>query len=129
MVSPPKCFTVFPREGEVTAYIFNRAGWWQKAQNWVSDVRDGRNRWGQNAIERINELGLQKGTIGISGLAGLFRAPEGIIPYSSVKAIQETLSASEDRQRHGDDAGDSRHQERRGSVDAGTLGGDHRENH
>jgi len=84
-------FTVFPREGEVTAYIFNRAAWWQRAQQWVSDVRDGRNRWGQNAIERITELGLQKGTIGISGLAGLFRAPEGIIPYSSVKAVQDAF--------------------------------------
>ena len=84
-------FTVFPREGEVTAYIFNRAAWWKQAQKWVADVRDGRNRWGQNAIERINELGLQKGTIGISGLSGLFRAPEGIIPYSSVKAIQDAF--------------------------------------
>jgi Xaa-Pro dipeptidase len=84
-------FTVFPREGEVTAYIFNRAGWWKQAQKWVADVRDGRNRWGKNAIERINEIGLQKGTIGISGLAGLFRAPEGIIPYSSVKAIQDAF--------------------------------------
>jgi Xaa-Pro aminopeptidase len=85
-------FTVFPREGEVTAYIFNRAAWWKQAQKWVADVRDGRNRWGQNAIERINELGLQKGTIGIAGLAGLFRAPEGIIPYSSVKAIQDAFT-------------------------------------
>jgi len=84
-------FTVFPREGEATAYIFNRAAWWKQAQKWVADVRDGRNRWGQNAIERINELGLQKGTIGISGLSGLFRAPEGIIPYSSVKAIQDAF--------------------------------------
>jgi Xaa-Pro dipeptidase len=84
-------FTVFPREGDVTAYIFNRAAWWKQTQKWVADVRDGRNRWGQNAIERINELGLQKGTIGISGLAGLFRAPEGIIPYSSVKAIQDAF--------------------------------------
>jgi len=32
-------FTVFPREGEVTAFIFNRAAWWRKAQNWVTDVR------------------------------------------------------------------------------------------
>jgi Xaa-Pro dipeptidase len=84
-------FTVFPHEGEVTAYIFNRAAWWKQAQKWIADVRDGRNRWGQNAIERINELGLQKGTIGISGLAGLFRAPEGIIPYSSVKTIQDAF--------------------------------------
>jgi len=84
-------FTVFPLNGEVTAYIFNRAGWWKQAQNWVQDVRDGRNRWGENAIERINELGFQKKTLGIAGLAGLFRAPEGIIPYTSVKVIQEAF--------------------------------------
>jgi len=84
-------FTVFPLEGEVTAYIFNRAGWWKQAQNWVQNVRDGRNRWGENAIERIKELRLEQGTIGIAGLAGLFRAPEGIIPYSSVKAIQDAF--------------------------------------
>ena len=84
-------FTVFPREGEVTAYVFNRANWWKQAQKWVADVRDGRNRWSQNAIERIKELGLTKGIIGISGLAGLVRAPEGIIPHSSVKAIQEAF--------------------------------------
>jgi Xaa-Pro dipeptidase len=84
-------FTVFPLEGEVTAYIFNRSAWWKQAQNWVQDVRDGRNRWGENAIEGINELGLAQGTIGIAGLAGLFRAPEGIIPYSSVKAIQDAF--------------------------------------
>ena len=84
-------FTVFPVQGEVTSYVFNRASWWQKAQNWVSDVRDGRNRWSQNAIERIKELKLEKATIGISGLAGLVRAPEGIIPYTSVKNIQEAF--------------------------------------
>src|ERR1051325_177341 len=84
-------FTVFPLKGEVTAYIFNRAVWWKQAQSWVEDVRDGRNRWGQNAIERIRELGLEKGTIGVAGLAGLFRAPEGIIPYSSIKAIQDAF--------------------------------------
>ena len=84
-------FTVFPREGETTAYIFNRAQWWKEAQNWVQDVRDGRNRWSENAIERIKELGFEGGTIGISGLAGLVRAPEGIVPYSTVKAIQEAF--------------------------------------
>jgi Xaa-Pro dipeptidase len=88
-------FTVFPLVGEVTAYVFNRAAWWKQAQNWVQDVRDGRNRWSENAIERINELGLQKGRLGIAGLAGLFRAPEGIIPFSSVRAIQEAFSGIE----------------------------------
>jgi len=28
-------FTVFPLDGEPTAYIFNRASWWKQAQHWV----------------------------------------------------------------------------------------------
>src|SRR5690349_6776435 len=82
-------FTVFPREGEPTAYVFNRAAWWKRVQRWVADVRDGRNQWGENAIEKLKELGFEDGTIGISGLAGLFRAPEGIIPYTSVTKLRE----------------------------------------
>src|SRR5437867_6344222 len=74
-------FTAFPLEGEVTAYVFNRAAWWKRAQSWVSDVRDGHNQWAENAIERLKELKFASGTIGISGPSGLVRAPEGIIPY------------------------------------------------
>ena len=81
-------FTVFPRDGEPTAYVFNRAAWWKRVQRWVADVRDGRNQWAENAIERLKELGFDSGTIGISGLSGLFRAPEGIIPYTTVAKLQ-----------------------------------------
>src|SRR5437868_14836385 len=28
---------VFPKTGEVTAYLFNRAGFWKRHQNWVAD--------------------------------------------------------------------------------------------
>ncbi len=82
-------FTVFPREAEPTAYVFNRAAWWKRMQRWIGDVRDGRNRWAENAIERLKELNFDQGTIGISGLSGLFRAPEGIIPYTTVTKLQE----------------------------------------
>ena len=82
-------FTVFPRAAEPTAYVFNRAAWWKRAQRWVPDVRDGHNHWAENAIERLKEIGFEKGTIGIAGLSGLFRAPEGIIPYSTVVKLQE----------------------------------------
>ena len=81
-------FTVFPRAGEPTAYVFNRAAWWKRAQRWVADVRDGHNHWAENAIARLKELNFENGTIGISGLAGLFRAPEGIIPYTTVTKLQ-----------------------------------------
>ena len=84
-------FTVFPLEGEVTAFVFNRADWWKEAQSWVSDVRNGRNRWSRNAIDRLKELGFSKGTMGISGLSGLVRAPDGIVPYATVQALKETF--------------------------------------
>ena len=88
-------FTVFPAGAEPTAYVFNRAGWWKQAQNWTADVRDGRNRWARNAIERLNEIGLKKGRIGISGLSGLVRAPEGIISYSTVEEIRQAFPQAE----------------------------------
>ena len=88
-------FTVFPAEGEATAFVFNRAGWWKQAQNWTADVRDGRNCWAQNAIEKLKEMGLEEGRIGISGLAGLVRAPDGIISYSTVEAIRQAFPQSE----------------------------------
>jgi Xaa-Pro dipeptidase len=84
-------FTIFPLEGEPTAYVFNRAAWWKRAQSWVQDVRDGHNNWAENATQRLKEIGFDKGTIGISGLSGLFRAPDGIIPYSTVTGLQESF--------------------------------------
>ncbi len=84
-------FTVFPLKGEVTAYVFNRAGWWKRAQLWIGDVRDGHNHWAENAIKRMRELGFTNGTIGISGLSGLFHAPDGIIPHTTVKCLQEAF--------------------------------------
>ena len=84
-------FTVFPLEGEATAYVFNRAAWWKRVQRWIGDVRDGHNHWAENATQRLKEIGFDKGTIGISGLSGLFRAPDGIIPYSTVAALQKNF--------------------------------------
>jgi Xaa-Pro aminopeptidase len=84
-------FTVFPLEGEPTAYVFNRAAWWKRAQSWIVDVRDGHNHWAENATERLKEIGFEKGTIGISGLSGLFRAPDGIIPFSTVTKLQQNF--------------------------------------
>jgi Xaa-Pro aminopeptidase len=84
-------FTVFPKESAPTAYVFNRAGWWKQAQNWIADVRDGRNRWAQNAIEKLRELGFKNGKIGISGLAGMVRAPDGIISHATVETIRKAF--------------------------------------
>jgi Xaa-Pro dipeptidase len=87
--------TIFPREGEVTAYVFNRAGFWLAAQEWVSDVRDGRNLWLKNIEERLGELKLTAGRIGIAGLSGLTRTPDGIIPYATVEGIKQAFPRAE----------------------------------
>lgn len=87
--------TIFPREGEVTAGVFNRSGWWKRAQNWVGDVRDCRNRWAELIIERLGELGFKKGRIGIGGLKGLVRAPDGLIPYTTIERVKAAFPAAE----------------------------------
>ena len=87
--------TIFPRAGEVIAYVFNRAGFWRAAQDWVGDVRDGRNLWLKNIEERLSELKLTAGRIGIAGLSGLTRTPDGIIPYATVAGIKATFPRAE----------------------------------
>jgi len=86
---------VFPMAGEVTAYLFNRAGFWKKHQNWVADLRDGHNHWAENVKERLTELGFSRGRIGISGLAGLTRSPDGIVPHATVEGIRQAFPQAE----------------------------------
>jgi Xaa-Pro aminopeptidase len=58
----------------------------------VTDVRDCHNAWGKLVVERLHELNFpQKGTIGISGLGWLQRAPDGIIPHATVTKIKEAF--------------------------------------
>lgn len=86
---------ILPLEGEVTAYLFNRAGFWKRHQHWVTDVRDGHNHWAENVKERLTELGLSSGRIGISGLAGLTRSPDGIVPHATVEGIRQAFPKAE----------------------------------
>ena len=81
--------TVFPRDAAPTAFVFNRANWWRSAQQWIADVRDGRNQWGRNIVERLGEIGFRRGRIGVSGLEGQTRTPDGIIPYRTMETLAE----------------------------------------
>ncbi len=87
--------TIFPREGEITAYVFNRAAFWKAAQDWVADVRDGRNHWADNCIERLGETAATPKRVGISGLAGLIRAPDGIVPWTTVARLKKAFADTE----------------------------------
>ncbi|HEY4134584.1 MAG TPA: M24 family metallopeptidase [Alphaproteobacteria bacterium] len=84
---------VFPLEGDVTAIVRgrNEVEWWGIAQNWVTDIRASNRSWAEPTIARLKELGLQKGRIGISGLSGLARAPEGVIPSGILDKLYAAL--------------------------------------
>jgi Xaa-Pro aminopeptidase len=88
--------TVVPRGQAPTAYLFNRSAWWKGHPNrWVDDVRDGRNAWGRNIIERLGEIGFSRGRIGWSGLLGGTRTPDGTVPQFTLKAVQTKFPAAE----------------------------------
>jgi len=72
---------VFPLSGEVTAFVRggNEVEWWSIAQDWLTNIRPSRRSWGEPVIERMKELQLQSARIGVSGLSGLLRAPEGTV--------------------------------------------------
>lgn len=84
---------VFPLEGEVTAIVrgANEVAWWGVAQDWVTDIRPSNRSWGEPVIERLGELGLREGRIGVSGLAGMARAPEGVIPWGILDKLYRAL--------------------------------------
>jgi Xaa-Pro dipeptidase len=90
-----EALTIFPRDGAVTTYVFNRSDFWLHAQEWVTDVRDGRNLWLKNIEERLGELNVVSGRIGVAGLSGLTRSPDGIIPYATVAGIKAALPRAE----------------------------------
>jgi Xaa-Pro dipeptidase len=80
---------VFPAAGEVTAFVrgSNEVEWWTIAQDWVKDIRSTRRSWGEPMIERMKELQLDRARIGISGLAGLLRAPEGTVVSGMLEKV------------------------------------------
>jgi len=84
---------VFPRDGEVTAATgpVPTADYWRLFQDWVQDVRTSFFGATQVVIERLRELGLTGGRIGIAGLAGVPREPDGIVAAGALRALEEQL--------------------------------------
>ncbi len=84
---------VFPVEGEVTAVLRSETdiAWWSLQQDWVSDLRPSRRAFGLPIGERLHELGLTRGRIGVSGLEGMVRAPEGVVPWTLLERLRQQL--------------------------------------
>lgn len=84
---------VFPQSGEVTAFVrgANEVEWWSIAQDWVKDIRATRRTWGEPMIERMKELKLDGARIGVSGLSGLLRAPEGTVVTGMLEKVTKAF--------------------------------------
>lgn len=88
---------VFPREGEVTGVVgpVPAKEFWLGWQDWVTDVRPTFFGMYEGVAERLKELNIGKGRVGITGLAALPRAPEGIAPHGAVLRIKDACPEAE----------------------------------
>src|SRR4029077_8253300 len=84
---------VFPLEGEVPAIATSAAPRWPTVQDWTRDVREARRNYGRAIVERLKELNVDGGRIGITGLGEVegTRTPEGTIFYGTWKQIREAF--------------------------------------
>ena len=82
---------VLPLEGDVTAVVrgANEIEWWGLAQDWIKDIRPSRRSYGEPVIDRLKEI--RAGRVGVIGLAGIVRAPEGVVPWGAFEKIREAL--------------------------------------
>jgi Xaa-Pro aminopeptidase len=88
---------VFPLDGEVTAIATTAQARWPTVQDWTRDVREARRNYGRGIVERLKELKLDRGRIGITGLGEVegTRTPEGTILYGTWKQIREAFPQAE----------------------------------
>jgi len=93
----PDVAAVFPLEGEVTAIATSAAPRWPTVQDWTKDVREARRNYGRAIVERLKELKVERGRIGITGLGDVegTRTPEGTIFYGTWKQIREAFPNAE----------------------------------
>ena len=68
---------VFPLEGEVSAFAASASARWPCVQDWTQDVRESGRSHGHAVVERLKELNIDRGRIGIAGLGADTRTPEG----------------------------------------------------
>ncbi|HEY7217532.1 MAG TPA: M24 family metallopeptidase [Candidatus Binatia bacterium] len=82
---------IMPLDGDVTAVVrgANEIEWWGLAQEWVKDIRPSRRSYGEPVIERLKEIRAER--VGVVGLSGLVRAPEGVVPWGTFEKIRQAL--------------------------------------
>lgn len=83
---------IFPAEDDVTAVVLNRPEFWAAAQDWVTDIRTPiHHTWAKPIIDRLRELNADDQRIGVVGLGGGVRTPEGTISWGLYERLREAL--------------------------------------
>jgi Xaa-Pro dipeptidase len=86
---------VFPLQGEPTGFAINDLYWGIASPFWLRDLRPTTWKWGEAIGQRLQELSAEMGkedlTIAITGLEGVLRAPEGVVPWKTVEVIKEKM--------------------------------------
>ena len=89
---------VFSLEGEPTGFAINDLYWGVASPYWLRDLRPTTWKWGEAIGKRLQELAAEMGrddlTIAITGLEGVLRAPEGVVPWKTVEIIKEMMPKS-----------------------------------
>jgi Xaa-Pro dipeptidase len=82
---------VMPLESDATAIVRgeNEIEWWSLAQEWVKDIRPSRRSYSDPVSQRLKEIRAER--VGVVGIEGLVRAPEGIVPWGIYEKLRTTL--------------------------------------
>ena len=89
---------VFPAEGEPAAIVREprRVEFWQAAQDWIADIRATREgRWGEAMASALSERCGGRARIGIAGLEGVLRFPDGTMAAGELRALKESFPEAE----------------------------------
>ena len=85
---------IFPIRGEPIAIVREprRVDFWKAAQDWVGEVRATEaGRWGEAMAKAVADLGHGAGRIGIVGLSGVLRFPDGTMTAGELQAFTDIL--------------------------------------
>ena len=83
---------IFPLQGDVTVSAHGNAKErWTTTQDWVTDVRETNRRHGDVIVQRLKELGAERGTIAVGGYGPGNRTPEGTVSYMVMKKMLDAF--------------------------------------
>jgi Xaa-Pro dipeptidase len=82
---------IIPLDSDVTAIVRgeNEIEWWGLAQEWVKDIRPSRRSYGDPVARRLKEIHAER--VGVVGIEGLVRAPEGVVPWGIYEKLRAEL--------------------------------------